>query len=97
MFFRGSRYESISETSLLAKDGRAIRYKRMRFIPLGKSPPRLFAKAELGERPDLMALRTIGDPEQFWRLCDLNLVRRPVELTAIPGRLVAIPAPEGGG
>ena len=33
MFFRGSRYENIPDTSLVAKDGRTIRYKRMRFIP----------------------------------------------------------------
>ena len=40
MFFRGSRYESISETSLLAKDGRAIRYKRMRRAACYKSTRR---------------------------------------------------------
>jgi hypothetical protein len=97
MFFRGSRYENISETSLVASDGRTIRYKRMRFIPPAASPPRLFSKVELGDRPDLMAFRTLGDPEQFWRLCDLNLVPRPVDLTAVPGTRVAIPAPEGGG
>jgi hypothetical protein len=97
MFFRGSRYESISETSLVAKDGRTIRYKRMRFIPKSTSPPRLFAKAELGDRPDLVSFRAIGDPEQFWRLCDFNLIQRPVDLTAVPGTRIAIPAPEGGG
>lgn len=97
MFFRGSRYENISEASLIAKDGRTIRYKRMRFIPQIASPPRLFAKVELGDRPDLIAFRTIGDPEQFWRLCDLNLVRRPVDLTAVPSARVATPSPEGGG
>jgi hypothetical protein len=97
MFFRGSRYEPISETSLLAKDGRPIRYKRMRFIPKSVAPPRLFTKAELGHRPDLVAFRAIGDPEQFWRLCDLNLIQRPVDLTAVPGSLIAIPTPEGGG
>ena len=68
------------------KDGRTIRYKRMRFIPQAVRRPALFAKAELGDRPDLIAFRTIGDPEQFWRLCDLNLVQRPVDLTAVPGR-----------
>jgi hypothetical protein len=97
MFFRGSRYEPVAETSLVAKDGRTIRYKRMRFIPQSSAPARLFSKVLEGDRPDLIAFRTVGDPEQFWRLCDLNLVQRPVDLTAQPGRLVAIPAPEGGG
>jgi hypothetical protein len=97
MFFRGSRYENIPEASLAAKDGRSIRYKRMRFIPKSATPARLFAKVELGDRPDLVAFRAIGDPEQFWRLCDLNLTRRPVDLTAVPGSRIAIPTPEGGG
>jgi len=97
MFFRGSRYEPVPDASLPTKDGRTIHYKRMRFVPQPQSPPRLFTKAQLGERPDLIAFRTIGDPEQFWRLCDLNLVRRPVDLTAVPGAPVAIPSPEGGG
>ena len=97
MFFRGSRYENIADATLTTKDGRTIRYKRMRFIPQSASPSRLFVKAGLGDRPDLIAFRTIGDPEQFWRLCDLNRVRRPVDLTATPGRPVAVPAPQGGG
>lgn len=97
MFFRGSRYEPIAEATFVAKDGRTIRYKRMRFAPRPRSRPRLFAKVERGDRPDLVAFRALGDPEQFWRLCDLNLARRPVDLTSPPGRFVAIPAPEGGG
>jgi|SRR5215831_3694006 len=97
MFFRGSRYEPIAEASLTTKDGRVVQYKRMRFIPPNAAPARTFVKTLEGDRPDIVAFRTIGDPEQFWRLCDLNLVRRPVDLTAVAGRLVAIPAPQGGG
>jgi hypothetical protein len=97
MFFRGSRYEPIADATLVTEDGRTIRYKRMRFIPQSPAAARLFVKALEGDRPDLIAFRAIGDPEQFWRLCDLNLVQRPVDLTAAPGRLVAIPVPEGGG
>lgn len=97
MFFRGSRYENIAETPLTTKDGRTIRYKRMRFVPQTSAPARLFTTVEEGERPDLLAFRMIGDPEQFWRLCDLNLVRRPVDLTAEAGAPVAVPSPEGGG
>ncbi len=97
MFFRGSRYEPIADASLETPDGRTIRYKRMRFIPATGAPVRQYVKSEEGDRPDLVAYRVLGDPEQFWRLCDLNLVQRPVDLTAVPGRLVAIPTPEGGG
>jgi hypothetical protein len=97
MFFRGSRYEAIADTSITTADGRIIQYKRMRFIPANATPPRSSVRVQSGDRPDLVAYRTIGDPEQFWRLCDLNLVRRPVDLTATAGSAVAIPAPQGGG
>jgi hypothetical protein len=97
MFFRGSRYEPIAEASVTTGDGRIIGYKRMRFVPTNATPPRSFVRIQQGDRPDLLAYRTIGDPEQFWRLCDLNLVRRPVDLTATAGQAVAVPAPQGGG
>jgi hypothetical protein len=97
MFFRGSRYEAITDTSLSTADGRIIQYKRMRFIPASTTPPLSFVKTQRGDRPDLVAYRTIGDPEQFWRLCDLNLARRPVDLTSTAGQAVAIPTPQGGG
>jgi hypothetical protein len=97
MFFRGSRYETVSDASLIARDGRSIAYKRMRFIPKSNAPLRLAAKVEQGDRPELVAYRAFGDPEQFWRLCDLNLVQRPVDLTSVPGARIAVPAPEGGG
>jgi hypothetical protein len=97
MFFRGSRYEPIADTSVTTRDGRIIQYKRMRFIPADAAPPRSFVKVQRGDRPDLVAYRTIGDPEQFWRLCDLNRVRRPVDLTATAGQAVAIAAPRGAG
>ena len=97
MFFRGSRYENIPDTSLVGKGGRTITYKRMRFIAKATVKPRISVKTERGDRPDLVAFRTVGDPEQFWRLCDLTLGRRPVDLTARPGAPIAIPSPEGGG
>lgn len=97
MFFRGSRYEPIANASLTASDGRTITYKRMRFIPAAATPPRTTVIIADGDRPDLLAYRLVGDPEQFWRLCDLNQVERPVDLTATAGAAVAVPAPEGGG
>ncbi|MGH7229842.1 MAG: LysM domain-containing protein, partial [Nitrospiraceae bacterium] len=37
----------------------------------------------------------VGDPEQFWRLCDANAAMRPEELTGIIGRVLRITLPEG--
>jgi hypothetical protein len=50
-----------------------------------------------GERinvPMMLPARCTGDPERYWELCDLNLVRYPQELTAEPGAVVRLP---GGG
>jgi hypothetical protein len=97
MFFRGSRYEHIPDTSLVTRDGRRIAYKRMRFIPRLNTAPRLLTKAQPGDRPDLVAFRALGDPEQFWRLCDVNAVQSPVDLAPEPGRNILVPTLEGGG
>ena len=97
MFFRGSRYEPIANATMTTSDGSTITYKRMRFVPAEKVVARSAVKVVDGERPDLLAYRSLGDAEQFWRLCDLNLVQRPVDLTAATGRAVVVPGPEGGG
>ncbi len=52
-------------------------------------------EVEGGERLDNIAAATLGDPEQYWRLCDANRTLRPEELTETPGRRLRIPLPEG--
>ena len=47
------------------------------------------------ERLDLITARELGDPEQFWRLCDANVAMRPAELTDTIGRRLRITLPEG--
>jgi len=49
----------------------------------------------LGDRLDNIAARHLGDPEQFWRLCDANDAMQPPELTVI-GRRIKIPFPGTG-
>lgn len=91
MFTRGSRYEQVKDAELTDRQSRTIRYKRMRFIPDVPGP--LGVVVRDGERPDLLSYRVFGDPEQFWRLADVNLTPRPVDLTATPGRRVKVPGP----
>ena len=91
MFTRGSRYGPIKDAELVERDGRTIRYKRMRFIPVVPGP--LSVMVSEGDRPDLASHRVFGDAEQFWRLADVNLTPRPVDLTRIPGRRIKAPGP----
>ena len=47
-----------------------------------------------GERLDHIAAKYLGDPEQFWRLCDANGAIRPNELLEPVGRRIRITLPE---
>ena len=46
-------------------------------------------------RLDNLAAEYLGDPEQFWRICDANGVLRPDELTDTIGRRIRITLPDG--
>ena len=48
-----------------------------------------------GDRLDNLAAQYLGDPEQFWRLCDANAAMHPEELTQDIGRPLRITLPEG--
>jgi hypothetical protein len=91
MFFRGSRYELVATATHDTPDGRAIPYKRVRFIPptAGTVP----VLVQQGDRLDLIAWRVYGDPEQFWRLCDAAEGMRPEDLVAVPGTRLKAPVP----
>jgi hypothetical protein len=47
-----------------------------------------------GDRLDLITGRTLGDPEQFWRVADANNAMNPSELTEEPGTIVRVPIPQ---
>jgi nucleoid-associated protein YgaU len=91
-----SRYHGIAAAQLTLADGTTIAYLRRRFVP----PPENFALLQehvvaAGDRLDNLAARYLGDPLQYWRLCDANRAMRPDELTATAGRLLRITLPEG--
>ena len=50
---------------------------------------------QAGQRLDNIAAARLGDPEQYWRLCDANRALRPDELTAAVGGRLRVPLPEG--
>ena len=92
----GSRYHDIEVATVAGPDGRAIAYLRRRFVP---QPERFALLREhvvrAGERLDHLAALYLGDPEQFWRICDANGAMRPQELTEAVGRRLRITLPEG--
>ena len=95
MFEPTSRYYKVQDATLVITlpDGssRTVAYKRRRFIVPSATPSALQHIALQGERPDQLSARFLGDPTQFWRVCDVNQVIRPAELTEEPGRPVVIP------
>ncbi|HEY0867641.1 MAG TPA: hypothetical protein VGE01_09685 [Fimbriimonas sp.] len=90
-----SRYFA-ADTRQTVVDGRTLTYLSRRFVP----PPERFQtlgyhQVQAGDRPDLLAYRSLGDPEQFWKIADANAVLHPMELTEVVGRLVRMTLPEG--
>ena len=96
LFPANSRYYRVSTTTLRTAEGKTVVYLRRRFIPRSDRFALLrWHSVTEGERPDHLAARYLGDPEQFWRLCDANGVMRPEELTDQAGKKVRITLPEG--
>ncbi len=96
LFPVNSRYHGIDTATLQRPDGTTVVYLRRRFVP----QPELFSLLQehtvvQGDRLDNISALYLGDPEQFWRICDANRSVRPEELTERPGRKVRITLPEG--
>jgi hypothetical protein len=95
MFEPTSRYAAIETTTRELPDGQTVAYVRRRFLPRGAAMP-LLAEVTVnqGDRLDLITANTLGDPEQFWRICDANDAMHPAELTAVPGRRLRVAVPQ---
>ena len=96
LFTITSRYYSVETAQLVTADGKTIVYLRRRRVP----QPEEFATLQEhrvvdGDRLDNITAQFLGDPEQFWRLCDANNAMEPNELTESPGRVIRITLPEG--
>jgi hypothetical protein len=96
LFPENSRYYAMETRTIKRKDGSEVKYIVRRFIP---KPERFASLAghtvHQGERPDTIAAAYLGDPEQFWRVCDANGVMQPGELTENAGGIIRIALPEG--
>lgn len=100
LFSPTSRYSAI-ETASLEIDGGPegafeIVYLKRRFLPPAESFALLQEHTvEAGDRLDNITARYLGDPLQFWRICDANNAMNPTGLTAEVGRRLRITLPEG--
>lgn len=94
MFDHTSRYYGL-EIATMTVQGRTVSYVRRRFVSSGAGMQVLAeAQTAQGERLEMLAHRTLGDPLAWWRVCDANDTLDPSELTAEPGRTLRIPMPE---
>jgi hypothetical protein len=96
VFEPGSRYHGSDTAQWTRPDGELLVYARRRFIP----PPDQFAtqqehRVQGGDRVDNLAAHYLGDPQQYWQLCDGNGAMRPAELTATVGKRLRITLPAG--
>ena len=91
-----SRYSGTPIASLEMADGTRVAYLRRRFVPSSDRFTLLVEHmVKQGDRLDRITAHYLGDPEQFWRVCDANDAIDPNELTDTLGRRVRITMPEG--
>jgi nucleoid-associated protein YgaU len=97
MFEPTSRYFDVEDATMTVAEAdgqlRVIVYKRRRFIPSAEGATTLVEHTVAqSDRLDNITARYLGDPTQFWRICDANTVLQPGELEEL-GRVVRIAVP----
>jgi len=98
MFDPTSRYAVLAIKTLRASgsDGqpRDIRYVGRRLVPpVAEGITMVEHAVARGDRFDTIAAKYLGDPTQFWRVCDTNEVLDPNELTEQVDQRVRIAMP----
>ena len=98
MFEPTSRYQEVETVKMTVQNSRGepriVSYKRRRFLPSGTAMTTLAEHTVVqGDRLDNLAARYVGDPEQFWRICDANGAMHPKEMTTEVGRWLVVEMP----
>lgn len=82
---------SITKGDISKMNDRTVSYKERRFLPhLDQIYIAQDVTVIAGDRLDNISSSTIGDPEQFWRICDANEAMHPLEMTEEPGKRLHI-------
>ncbi|MEI2579939.1 LysM domain-containing protein [Scytonema sp. PRP1] len=97
MFDQTSRYYKLKTSTITVTDSngmpREIRYVQRRFLPTTEGMATVVEHTVIqGDRLDNITARYLGNPTQFWQVCDANNVYRPDELEEI-GRIIKIALP----
>ncbi len=91
-----SRYHNIETARYKTAAGAEVAYLKRRFVPASDRFTLLQEHPVVeGDRLDNITALYLGDPLQFWRVCDANNAMNPVELTAKIGRRLRITLPDG--
>jgi len=96
-FPAASRYHDVELAVFEQRPGEpGVVYVRRRFVaaPAATAIARYHVVTSR-DRPDLLAVKYLGDVLLYWRIADANAVVDPHELTATPGRRIVIPQPPG--
>jgi len=97
MFTKSSRYYPLRHRTWRAPDGHEVVYVERRLVPRVPPPTDRHTVIEPGERLDLVASRTLGRGELFWKLCDANGILDPFdpmesrEAEQVGGRRLRVP------
>lgn len=96
LFPSTSRYHGLETKKLEKADGTSVIYLQRRLLP----QPEQFELLQehvvtANERLDVITAHYLGDPEQFWQICDANRAVHPDELIETLGRRLRITLPEG--
>lgn len=91
-----SRYAGIPTAVHRTADGREIVHLTRRVVPRPETLAQVTDHlVNTGDRLDNLAAQYLGDPEQFWQLCDANGAFEPVALVAEPGERLRVTLPRG--
>jgi len=98
MFDQTSRYSNIptATVDIIGSDGmtRQVRYVQRRIIPPMDNALTIIEHTVTdGDRLDNITARYLGEPTEFWLVCDANNVLRPNDLTDTIGRVIKITLP----
>ena len=95
-FSPNSRYYGLEVQSMETPNQGTVAYVKRRFIAQPESYQLIREhNVSENERLDNIAYQHLGDPEQFWRICDANAAMVPNELTDEIGNKIRITLPEG--